>query len=135
MKYIMAAGILLVFLCGCTQKKDSSADLVNHFKQMEKIFERNKNDTAKLSEELAGYSENNMESMQKGIQALYGKLENAKENPLASFDLLAKVTEISAIIVTIQNEYGTLLKDPQVQKSFKEYEKVFSSMESFGREK
>ncbi|MBN2531749.1 MAG: hypothetical protein JXB88_02595 [Spirochaetales bacterium] len=133
MKYILVTGILFLLLPGCAVKNDPSTVLVNHLKQMERIFERNKKDTAKLSEELSAYANTNMESMQEGVKALYKKMEKAKENPLESFDLLAKVTEIYVIIVKIQKEYGDLLNDPEVEKVFTEYKKVFTSMENIGQ--
>ena len=102
---------------------------------MEKIFEKNKDDTSKLSEELAAYSEINMTSMQDGVKALFNKMEKVKDDPLGAFDLLGKVVEISSIIVRVRNEYGDLLDDPEVKKAFREYQEVFSSMENIGRDR
>jgi hypothetical protein len=133
MKYIPVLMIIPVLLLGCAVKKNPASALVHHLKQMEKIFEKNKDDTSKLSEELAAYSETNMKSMQDGVKALYDKMEKVKDDPLGAFDLLGKITEISSIIVRVRNEYGGLLDDPGVKKAFTGYQEVFSSMETIGK--
>jgi PBP1b-binding outer membrane lipoprotein LpoB len=133
MKYSLFLLVFLILLSGCSAKKDPSAALVHHMKNVEKIFEKNKSDTSVLSKELSAYAETNMESMQGGIKALNDKMGKVKDDPLGAFDLLSKVTEISSIIVRIRTNYGSLLEDPAVQKAFEDYGKIFESMENIGR--
>jgi len=133
MKHFAIALFLLIILSGCFMQQDASARLVQHFQKMEKIFENNQYKKDTLINELTAYADKNMTDMQNGIKALQKKIEKAKKNPVGAFDLIAKVTQISRIIVNIRNNYGNLLNDTEVSKAFMEYGKVFSAIENIAR--
>ena len=129
---ILITVIILITLSNCFFQQDAVSILIGHLKQLQKLFEKHQDDTKNLSTALAAYSLANMAEMQNGIKALTDKIKKVKENPLESFDLIAKVSQISGIIVTIRTNYGHLLDDPEVEKAFVQYKHVFDAVTNLG---
>ncbi|MBN2444380.1 MAG: hypothetical protein JXJ04_23660 [Spirochaetales bacterium] len=130
MKYVITIGMILLVLSGCAAKKDPASLLINHLNQMEKIFETNQDVPEKLAAELSTYSVAHMPEMQNGVNNLLERVKHLKETPLDSIDLIAKVAQISSIIVNIKTQYGHLLEDPTVMAAFKDFNTIFSDVQN-----
>jgi hypothetical protein len=134
MKYIIITGMIVLLITSCGFKQDDAARLVKHMQQMERIFAKNQDNPETLAAELSAYSMAHMEEMQKGVKNITERLKKIDDNPMDSFDLLSKVTQISSIIVSIKNNYGQLIEDPAVSESFKKYGAIFSAIQNLGSE-